>query len=139
MDIDWEKMQQAAYQATKQAYVPYSTYRVGACLLTASGQLYTGCNIENASFGLTNCAERTAIFKAISEGESNFVALVVVNQSEDYPFPCGACRQVLSEFCSQNMPVRIANIKGEFETYQLSELLPHAFLKKQVVSSKESQ
>lgn len=111
------------------AYAPYSHYRVGAALLTGSGKIFTGVNIENASFGATNCAERTAVFKAISEGENNIVAIAIASDSEDIVFPCGICRQVLSEFGSDDMKVICSRKDGSFKIYKLGELLPGAFRK----------
>ena len=114
-------------QARDKAYVPYSKFRVGAALLTTSGKVYQGCNIENASYGLTNCAERTALFKAVSEGEKEFSTMVVVGETEGPIAPCGACRQVIVEFCKPDMPVILANLKGDISETTVSQLLPGAF------------
>ena len=114
-----------ATQARKQAYAPYSHYEVGAALWTASGQVYTGCNVENASYGLTICAERTAAVKAVSSGERDFVAIAVV--TADGGTPCGACRQVLAEF-GPHMRVLVADAAGNCKVYRLDELLPDAFV-----------
>lgn len=122
-DIELIKL---AKDAMKNAYVPYSHFRVGAALETADGTVYTGCNIENASFGGTNCAERTALFKAISEGKRNFKKIAVINDSGNYAYPCGICRQVLSEF-GINLIVIVANNKCEYVVHKLSELLPYDF------------
>ncbi|WP_373323132.1 cytidine deaminase [Alkalihalobacterium chitinilyticum] len=116
-----------AKTAREKAYVPYSKFPVGAALLTKDGQVYKGCNIENASFGLTNCAERTAIFKAVSEGIHNFTAIAVVADTERPVPPCGACRQVLTEFCHAEMPVYLTNLKGDVQEITVGELLPGAF------------
>lgn len=116
-----------AIQARDKAYVPYSKFRVGAAILTTSGKVYQGCNIENASYGLTNCAERTALFKAVSEGEKEFSTLVVVGETEGPIAPCGACRQVIVEFCEPDMPVILANLKGDISETTVSQLLPGAF------------
>lgn len=113
-----------AVGARIKAYAPYSHYPVGAALLTASGRVYTGCNVENASYGLTICAERTAAVKAVCDGEREFVAIAVV--SENAGTPCGACRQVLAEF-GPNMRVLVADASGNYEVYSLSQLLPHHF------------
>lgn len=113
-----------AAEARRNAYAPYSHYTVGAALCTASGRVYTGCNVENASFGLTVCAERTATVKAISEGEREFVAIAVV--TENGATPCGACRQVLAEF-GPNMCVLVADAAGNYRTYRLPDLLPAGF------------
>lgn len=114
-----------AKEAMKHAYVPYSHFMVGAALLTKSGRVYRGCNIENASFGATNCAERTAIFKAISEGEKDFIKIAVVSSSNDYTFPCGICRQVLSEFMPDGEV--IFDDGKNILVCSVSELLPHSF------------
>ncbi len=106
------------------AYVPYSKFPVGAALLTKSGKIYTGCNVENASYGLTVCAERVAIWKAVSEGETEFEALAVATNIGGSP--CGACRQVMAEFAPE-MPVLIADLAGKITTMNVAELLPLAF------------
>ena len=120
-----------AEQAMENAYAPYSGFRVGAALLTKSGKVYTGCNIENASFSPTICAERTAIAKAVSEGEREFMAIAVVggkdgNISGICP-PCGVCRQVLREFCSPDFPIYLGKGNGAFDTVTLKDLLPLGF------------
>lgn len=132
-NIPWEEMEKLATEAVTRAYVPYSHYPVGACLLGKSGKLYSGCNVENASFGLTNCAERTAVFKAVSEGETEFLAVVVTNGKDDLPYPCGACRQVLSEFCTSDVPIRIFSATGNVIDSTIGEILPFTFLKSQVM------
>ena len=116
-----------AIEAMEKAYVPYSKFPVGAALITESGEVFQGCNIENASFGLTNCAERTAFFKAVSEGNMSFSHLVVAGETEDPISPCGACRQVMVEFCSPDMPVSLVNTKGDIKETTVSELLPYSF------------
>lgn len=116
-----------AIEAKKQAYVPYSHFRVGAALLTKSGKVYTGCNIENVSFGATNCAERTAVFKAVSDGEREFEAIVINGDHGDYLPPCGICRQVLSEFADASLQVILANNVEDYKITTLGELLPGAF------------
>lgn len=113
-----------AIAARRQAYVPYSSFPVGAALLTKSGKIYTGCNIENASYGLTVCAERVAIWKAVSEGETEFSGLAVATSIGGSP--CGACRQVMAEF-APDMPVLIADLSGRFAAYSVADLLPLAF------------
>ena len=111
------------------AYCPYSRFRVGAALLGADGRIYTGCNVENASYGLTICAERSAVFAAVSSGVRKFRAVAVVGGRGVLPYPCGACRQVLAEFCAPGCPVYVAAVDRptSFETCSLGELLPHAF------------
>jgi len=123
-----EKLISLAVEARKASYSPYSKYPVGAAILTASGKTYTGCNIENSSFGLTICAERTAIFKAVSEGERKITAIAIAAKASS---PCGACRQVLSEFAAPEIPVIFVNLKDsgekEIEDHTLGELLPCSF------------
>lgn len=114
-----------ARQYRENAYTPYSHFKVGAAVLTASGKVYGGCNIENSSYGLTNCAERTAIFKAVSEGEREFAALAVIADTDGPCSPCGACRQVIADF---RIPrIIMANLKGDVKIMTLGELLPFAF------------
>ncbi|MDT2046501.1 MULTISPECIES: cytidine deaminase [Bacillaceae] len=125
-----KKLIEEAIVASKQAYVQYSNFHVGAALLTKDGKLYHGCNIENASYGLTNCAERTAIFKAVSEGEKEFQAIAVVGDTEGPISPCGACRQVLAEFFSPDTVVILANLKGDHVVTNINELLPGFFSSK---------
>ena len=108
------------------AYIPYSKFPVGA-LVTKEGKIYTGCNIENASYGLCNCAERTAIFKAVSEGERDFSYLVITGETDGPISPCGACRQVIAEFCDPKMPVLLTNVKGDEKEVTVEQLLPGAF------------
>ncbi|NMA00937.1 MAG: cytidine deaminase [Clostridia bacterium] len=124
--MDYPQLVKIAEKAKEKAYVPYSNFRVGAALLTVEGQVFTGCNIENASFGMTNCAERTAIFKAVSEGYNNFQAIAISTDTQEITSPCGACRQVLIEF-GENIDVIMANVKGQYEVYKISNLLPLAF------------
>lgn len=120
-----------AEEAMKNAYAPYSGFTVGAALLTRSGKIYTGCNIENASFGVTNCAERTALFKAVSEGERDFVSIAVVGGKDgklgDFCYPCGVCRQALSEFTDISFKILLKNGKGDIISTSLYDLLPYAF------------
>lgn len=122
----------AAIKALEKSYSPYSGCRVGAALLCKSGRIFTGCNIENAAFSPTVCAERTAIFKAVSEGEREFSAIAVAGKKGDeiagiFP-PCGVCRQVLGEFCPVDMPVLlVSSEQGDFEEYTLGQLLPISF------------
>ncbi len=122
-----EKMLDLAYEAMQRAYTPYSHFQVGACLKASSGKYYLGCNIENASYTPTNCAERTAMFKAVSEGEHEFESIVIVCSGKNPAAPCGVCRQVLREFCKDDMPVVFADGKRNFVESTLGELLPHSF------------
>ena len=120
-----QKLIDCATVAREKSYSPYSCFGVGAALLCEDGTIYEGCNIENASYGLTNCAERTAIFKAVSEGYTKFKALAVVADTEGPCSPCGACRQVISEF---EIPyIIMANLKGDYTVVELDELLPFRF------------
>ncbi|OYD07674.1 cytidine deaminase [Paludifilum halophilum] len=127
--MDSHALMKEAVEARKHAYVPYSQFGVGAVLLTADGTIYKGCNIENASYGLTNCAERTALFKAVSEGEKQFVAMAVSADTREPVSPCGACRQVLVELCPPDMKVILGNLSGEFSETTVRDLLPFAFHK----------
>ena len=127
--MDKEKLIEEAKSAREKAYVPYSKFPVGAALLTGDGEVYLGCNIENSSYRLTNCAERTAIFKAISEGITDFKALAVTGDTEGPISPCGACRQVIAEFCDSGMPVYLTNLDGKVKETTVGELLPGAFSK----------
>jgi cytidine deaminase len=121
-----QKLLDAARQARLRAHAPYSKFLVGAALLTNDGHVVTGCNVENASYGLTICAERVAAFKAISEGHHSFSLIAVVADTETFTPPCGACRQVLWELCGDVLVV-LGNLGDASESYQLRELLPHAF------------
>lgn len=125
--LNKEILMDASKVAREKAYVPYSKFPVGAALLTKDGEVIYGCNIENASYGLTNCAERTAIFKAVSEGKTAFTAIAIVGDTDGPISPCGACRQVLAEFCDGSMPVYLTNLKGNVLETTVSELLPGAF------------
>ncbi|MCQ2484354.1 MAG: cytidine deaminase [Clostridia bacterium] len=120
-----------AVKAMENAYVPYSDFRVGAALLTKGGKVYTGCNIENASYSPTVCAERTAIFKAVSEGKREFSMIAVAGgkdgKIEKICPPCGVCRQVLAEFCKEDFIVLLVKGEGEYEKYSLADLLPLSF------------
>ena len=117
---------EAAKQARDNAHAPYSNFRVGAALRSTSGRIFGGCNVENATYGLTICAERVAIFKAISESERGFSAIAVVTDTEVLTPPCGACRQLIWEFCG-DIPVSMANLKGKIEVIQMRELFPRPF------------
>ena len=122
--MDHEELVAKAMEARGKAYAPYSDFAVGAALLARSGRVYTGCNVENASYGLSICAERTAVFKAVSEGERDFEAIAVV--TEKGVTPCGACRQVLLEF-GEGIQVIVADDAGGYRVFGLQELLPEAF------------
>jgi cytidine deaminase len=120
-----EELIKVAKQVSKNAYAPYSGFKVGAALKTRTGEIFSGCNVENASYGLTMCAERTAIFKAVSEGYTDFTEMVIYVDSDILFTPCGACRQVISEF-SHDLKITIVSNKETFVT-DIKELLPHSF------------
>jgi cytidine deaminase len=129
--MTYEKLIELAVEAMGGAYAPYSGYKVGAALLCADGTVYTGCNIENASFTPTICAERTAIFKAVSEGKRDFTAIAVCGGKDGvitgmFP-PCGVCRQVMREFCGDDFVICMAGADGSYETHTLAEVLPFSF------------
>ena len=132
------KLIDLAMEAMTHAYAPYSGYKVGAALLTKAGKVYTGCNIENASFGPTNCAERTAFFKAVSEDERDFTAIAVVGGKDgvvtDIFPPCGVCRQVMQEFCRPDFMIYMGRGDGSYEAVQLDALLPYGFTSKQYMN-----
>jgi len=116
-----------AIETSKKAYVPYSHFPIGAVLVAKNGQIFTGVNIENASFGLTNCGERTAIFKAISEGVTEFEELIVYGETQKPVSPCGACRQVMAEFFSQDLKVTLVAKDKSTVVMTVKELLPYSF------------
>lgn len=128
---DYKQLVKAAYEAQKMAYAPYSHWVVGAALLTAEGKIYKGCNIESATFSPTVCAERTAFFKAVSEGERHFAAIAIVGNAEgtamgkaDVCPPCGVCRQVMTEFCGGDFEIVLAKSHDDYAVYTLAELMP---------------
>ena len=120
----------AAFSARENSYSPYSHFRVGAALLSENGKVYTGCNIENRAYGPTNCAERTAFFKAVSEGENSFSAIAIVGGEKEpvWCYPCGVCRQVMAEFCSpEKFQIICARSEDEYRIFPLKDLLPEMF------------
>jgi cytidine deaminase len=123
---DIESLIEAAKRARLQSVAPFSNFQVGAAVRTADGKVYTGCNVESASYGLTVCAERVAIWKALSEGERQFTELAVVADTETLTPPCGTCRQIIWEF-ARNANIVFANLAGKSEEFHMAELLPHAF------------
>ena len=130
-ELETQKLMDCAIKARENAYSPYSHFAVGAALLCEDGTLFEGCNIENASYGLTNCAERTAIFKAVSEGHVTFKALAVVADTEGPCAPCGACRQVMAEF---KIPLIImGNLMGNIKIVTIEELLPFSFSESELI------
>jgi len=132
-----EKLLLESKIARENAYVPYSNFPVGAALLGDNGKVYRGCNIENSAYGMTNCAERTAFFKAVSEGVHTFKALAVIGDTEGPISPCGACRQVIAEFCDGEMPVYLTNLNGDVLETTVAELLPGAFNKEDIDYAKK--
>lgn len=133
MEIDCKELILKAFQGRKNAYAPYSGFKVGAAVLTEDGNIYTGCNIENASYGATNCAERTAIFKAVSEGHENVKAIAIVGEKNKYTYPCGICRQVMAEFALPDIKIILAKNEREYIVKTLDEILPGAFTKKDLL------
>lgn len=128
--IDYENLLKQAADARKMSYSPYSGFKVGAALLCADGTVATGCNIENRAYGPTNCAERTAFFKAVSEGKREFTAIAIAGGREDLEmcYPCGVCRQVMGEFCDpETFEIVCGTLKGDITVYKLGDLLPHMF------------
>jgi len=128
----------AARLARRHAHAPYSKFRVGAALLGRSGAVYTGCNVESSSYSLTICAERTAIFKAVSEGEHSFEAIAVVANTSEFTPPCGACRQVLLDLAG-NIDVIMSNARGVTSVVKLRELLPRAFSNKNLLKARQKR
>lgn len=126
--MDYQGLIARAVEVKQSAYAPYSHFRVGTALLTKSGKIFTGCNVENVSYSATNCAERTAVYKAISEGEREFTAIAINGDNNDYLPPCGVCRQVLAEFCDmETFEVILANSEEDYRIVTLDKLLPGAF------------
>jgi cytidine deaminase len=131
--MDYRELVLAALSAREKAYVPYSKFKVGAAVLTKDGRIFSGCNIENASYGATNCAERTAIFKAVSEGYNSIKAIAVVGDTATYTSPCGICRQVIAEFADENIDIIIVKHEDDYIVKTLEEILPGAFSKKDLI------
>ena len=135
-NMNYDELVQTAIKMTERSYAPYSHFHVGAALLDKNGHIWTGCNVENAAYGPSNCAERTAVFKAVSEGAREFEAIAIVGGPEaadgtvtiqDFCPPCGVCRQVLSEFCTRDFKIVLANGNGEQKVFTLAQLLPESF------------
>ncbi|MCR4899858.1 MAG: cytidine deaminase [Treponema sp.] len=134
--MNYDELVKKAIEMTNRSYAPYSHFHVGSALLAKDGSVWTGCNIENAAYGPSNCAERTAVFKAVSEGVLEFEAIAIAGGPEDqngkpviqdFCPPCGVCRQVLSEFCKRDFKIILVNAKGEQKVFTLGELLPQSF------------
>ena len=128
--MDYKELILEALNARKNAYAPYSKFKVGAAVLMENGKIYSGCNIENASFGATNCAERTAIFKAVSDGLKEIKAIVVIGAESTHTYPCGICRQVIAEFSNEQTSVILAKNENDYIVKTLEEILPGAFTSK---------
>ncbi|MEW8992844.1 cytidine deaminase [Clostridium sp.] len=131
--MDIKELVKRAIDAREKAYVPYSKFKVGAAIEMEDGSVFTGCNIENASYGATNCAERTAIFKAISEGHSIMKKIAIVGDMSTYTAPCGICRQVIAEFAAKDIEIVLIKNKDEYIVKTLEEILPGAFTKEDLL------
>ncbi|MBQ8458716.1 cytidine deaminase [bacterium] len=125
--MNYEELMEKAIEVSKNAYAPYSKFAVGACVLTESGKIYTGCNFENSSYGMAICAERNAIGSAIADGENKIKAVAIYSPNQDNCTPCGACRQVLHEFCENDELDVIVKVGSDIKVYKLSYLLPESF------------
>jgi cytidine deaminase len=125
--MNFEKLLKAAQQIKEKAYAPYSHFHVGAALLTPSGKIYTGCNVENTSYGLTICAERNAIFQMVNDGEHEISELLVIGDTDQFLPPCGACRQVIAEFAAKDTIIYMCNRNGQFKQSTVSEIMPFSF------------
>lgn len=139
--MDGQQLMELAKQAREKAYTPYSHFKVGAALLDSEGRVHLGCNVENAAYSPTNCAERTALFRAIADGceARSFKAIAVIGDTSTPITPCGVCRQVLVELCGPNMPVYMGNLNGDFVQTTIGELLPGAFDQTSLDSSTSRQ
>jgi cytidine deaminase len=122
-----EKLLEAAQKVKENAYAPYSHFHVGAALITDTGKIYSGCNVENTSYGLTICAERNAIFRMIAEGERRIAEILVIGDTEEFLPPCGACRQVMTEFSTNDTIVYLCNKHGQWKKTTMAELMPYTF------------
>lgn len=131
--MDYKKLAKIAIDARENAYVPYSKFKVGAAVVTEDGSIYSGCNIENASYGATNCAERTAIFKAVSEGHKKIKAIAVVGDMSTNTYPCGICRQVIVEFATEDINIILVKNEDEYVVKTMEEILPGAFTKEDLL------
>ncbi|AGK97084.1 cytidine deaminase [Clostridium pasteurianum] len=128
--MDYKKLILEALKYRERAYAPYSKFKVGAAVIMEDGKIYSGCNIENASYGATNCAERTAIFKAVSEGGKTIKAIAIVGDLHNYTYPCGICRQVIEEFSDYSTDIVLAKNENDYIVKNFGEILPGAFSKK---------
>ena len=126
--MDWQPLIRAAGETRERAHAPYSGFRVGSALVTGSGTIYSGCNVENRSYGATICAERVALGSAVAAGDPTPAAIVVITDTSPPSLPCGLCLQALSEFSSPDLPINLVNPAGESRQFRLGELLPHPFV-----------
>lgn len=133
--MDYKELAKIAIDARENAYVPYSKFKVGSAVMTEDGSIYTGCNIENASYGATNCAERTAIFKAVSEGHKKIKAIAVVGDMSTNTYPCGICRQVIVEFATKDICIILVKDVDNYIIKTMEEILPGAFTKDDLSNS----
>ncbi|MBZ9688169.1 cytidine deaminase [Clostridium estertheticum] len=131
--MDYKKLAKIAIDARENAYVPYSKFKVGAAVITEDDSIYTGCNIENASYGATNCAERTAIFKAVSEGHKKIKAIAIVGDMSTHTYPCGICRQVIVEFATKDIDIILVKSEDDYIIKNMEEILPGAFTKEDLL------
>lgn len=131
--MDYRKLARIAIDARENAYVPYSKFKVGAAVVTEDDSIYTGCNIENASYGATNCAERTAIFKAVSEGHKKIKAIAIVGDMSTHTYPCGICRQVIVEFATKDIDIILVKNEDDYIIKSMEEILPGAFTKEDLL------
>lgn len=131
--MERKELVKLAIDAREKAYVPYSKFKVGAAIEMEDGTVFTGCNIENASYGATNCAERTAIFKAVSEGHSTIKKIAIVGDMATYTAPCGICRQVIAEFAAKDIEIILIKNEDEYQVKTLEEILPGAFTKEDLL------
>ena len=131
--MDYKKLAKIAIDARENAYVPYSKFKVGAAVITEDDSIYTGCNIENASYGATNCAERTAIFKAVSEGHKKIKAIAIVGDMSTHTYPCGICRQVIVEFATKDIDIILVKNEDDYIIKTMEQILPGAFTKEDLL------
>ncbi|MCY6959695.1 cytidine deaminase [Clostridium brassicae] len=131
--MDYRELVRKALEIRERAYAPYSNFKVGAAVIMEDGKIYSGCNIENASYGATNCAERTAIFNAVTEGNRKLKAIAIVGDTTTYTYPCGICRQVISEFCDEDTDIILVKNEKEYLTKKIDDILPGAFTKKDLI------
>lgn len=131
--MDYKKLIKEASLAREKAYAPYSKFKVGASIMSEDGSVFSGCNVENASYGATNCAERTAIFKAVSEGKRKINAIAIVGSEKEYTYPCGVCRQVMSEFCNEDMEIILAKNINDYVIVKFEDIFKGTFSKKDLI------